>query len=74
MHWRVLELGMEFGWLFVGIFSVLIVLGIVHLVTLMGERRGRRREAPLDILKKRYAQGEITKKEYEEMRHDLLND
>jgi putative membrane protein len=28
-------------------------------------------EAPLDILKKRYARGEITKPEYDEMRRDL---
>jgi len=28
-------------------------------------------ESPLDILKKRYASGEISKAEYEEMRRDL---
>ncbi|MEE8336323.1 MAG: SHOCT domain-containing protein [Candidatus Neomarinimicrobiota bacterium] len=30
-------------------------------------------ETPMDILKKRYAQGEITKAEFEEMKKELLN-
>jgi putative membrane protein len=32
---------------------------------------GREVESPLDILKRRYAQGEITKDEYEQMKRDL---
>jgi putative membrane protein len=31
-------------------------------------------ETPLDILKKRFAKGEITKEEYEEMKKTLGND
>ncbi len=30
-----------------------------------------RSEAPLEILQQRYARGELSKTEYEEMRHDL---
>jgi putative membrane protein len=31
-----------------------------------GQRRSRKQESPMDILKKRLASGEITKEEYEE--------
>lgn len=73
MHWRMYEHGMEFGWLFIIIFSVLIILGIIHLVNLIGDRksRGAYGESPLHILKRRYAKGEITKEAYEKMKRDL---
>ena len=34
---------------------------------------GRESESVMDILKKRYAKGEITKDEFEQMKKDLLN-
>lgn len=34
-------------------------------------RKGRDFETPLEILKKRYAKGEITKDDYEEMKREL---
>ncbi len=36
-------------------------------------REGRESETALEILKKRYAKGEITKEEYEEMKRDLYD-
>jgi putative membrane protein len=74
VHWRIYERGMEFGWLFVIIFSVLVILGIIHLINLLSGGNGarRQRELPLDIIKRRYAEGEITKGEFEEMKHDIL--
>ncbi len=68
--------GMWFGWLF---WIVLIVL-IVWVVTQFTNKQQSnnftgidKKESPLDILKKRYAKGEITKEQFEEMKKDLLN-
>ena len=73
MHWRIYERGMEFGWLFVIIFSVLVILGIIHLINLIGNsrRKGTYGESPLHVLKRRYAKGEITKEDFEKMKRDL---
>lgn len=65
------------GWFmpFGGIlFLVLIVWGIVSLFRWGGSDDGYRsdgRESPLDILKKRYARGDISREEFEEKRREL---
>ncbi len=76
MHWRIYERGMEFGWLFIIIFTVLIILGIIHLVNLISGSKGKesRGESPLRILKRRYAKGEITRHEYEKIKDELKKD
>ena len=74
MHWNIVERGMEFGWLFIAIFAVLILLGIVHVVSLVSGRRETHGESPLHILKRRYAKGEITREEFEKMRDDITQD
>jgi putative membrane protein len=65
--------GMGLGWLIFLLFWVLVVLGIVYLVKLIvsGGRSGRVAETPLDILKRRYAKGEISKEEFEKMKEDI---
>jgi len=76
MYWRIVEHGMEFGWLFVVIFSILILVGIMHLVGMI-YRDGRKEihgESPLHILKRRYARGEITGEEFEKMKDELAQD
>ncbi len=71
MHWRIVEHGMAFGWLFIIIFVVLITLGIIYLVNLVSGRRETHGESPIHILKRRYAKGEITKEEFEKMKDEI---
>jgi putative membrane protein len=65
------------GWMLVSlIFWILLVAGAVLLVLwIVGKSgrgtRARVEESALDILKKRYARGEITKEQYEEMKKDI---
>lgn len=54
---------------FWGIIIVALVLGIRWLIS---QDREPRTDSPLDILKRRYARGEIDKEEYEAKKQDLL--
>lgn len=52
----------------------LVLIGIAIYFVVRGEKwmkRGRSEETVLDILKKRYAKGEITEQEYEKMKKEL---
>lgn len=56
-------------------FWVLVIAGIVWLVRNMSSDAGGSRTSahgsPLDILKTRYAKGEITKEQFESMKKDI---
>jgi putative membrane protein len=73
MHWGDYGWGMGFGWLFMVLFWALVILGVVYIFKMVSERSrpAEKGETALDILKKRYAKGEITKEEFERMKDDL---
>ncbi len=73
MHWDYGS-GMGFGWIFMVLFWAMVILGIVYLLKLIsgGDRKSERNEeTALDVLKKRYAKGEISKEEFEEKKKDI---
>jgi putative membrane protein len=60
------------------IFLILVVLLAVYLLRPdlfknLTRSTPSRKTSPLDILKERYARGEISREEYEEMKRDLMS-
>ena len=63
-----------FGFLFMLLFWGLIVLGLIALIKFVSGQLGdfNGKNNALEILKERYAKGEIDKKEYDERKKTLL--
>ena len=55
----------------IGLLIFLALIGLVVWIVISLQNTGGSHETSLSILKKRYAKGEITKKEYEEMRKEI---
>jgi len=62
-------IGMGFGWIFAVLILILIVWFIAR--TFNQGRKSVRNKSAFDILKERYASGEITKEEFEDKKKDI---
>jgi len=68
MHWMNGHYwGMHFWW---WVFWVIILL-IISYRLISDSNNKKRSDDPLEILKRRYARGEISKEEYEQMKKEL---
>lgn len=63
---------MWFGPIFMLLFWVLLIAGVVIAVKWVLGAGGKTGESALDILKKRYARGEMSKEEFEEKKRDIM--
>ena len=64
-----------FGSIIMVVFWIVVIIGIVFLIRWLVQSGGhgaRSEESALEILKKRYARGEIDKKEFEARKKDLI--
>ena len=64
---------MAAGWIMMFVFWGLIIVGIVVLVRALANRNagGLRPDSAMETLRRRYAAGEITKEQFEEMKRTL---
>jgi putative membrane protein len=71
-----LGFGMGFGmilfWIAIIAVVVLIIKGLANNNNSTREEERSQQESPLDILKRRYAAGEIPRDEFENKKHDLI--
>ncbi len=74
--WGGMFISIVFMLLFWGIIITLVFFAVRSLIRSSqsgGSREGSstERQTPLEIIQERYARGEITRQEYQDMRHDL---
>jgi putative membrane protein len=75
--WPMMGFG-GFGMIFGFIFFVAIVIGVIFLIVWLVKRSGysvtdKTGARSLEILKERYAKGELTKEQYENMKKELIS-
>ena len=67
--------GFGYGGMFMWIIFLIVIGFLIYFIAQTQKTKGQtpnQHESPLDILKRRYAKGEITKEEYESLKKDLL--
>lgn len=70
--------GFGFGWIFMVLFWILIIWGFIAFIRWLSEsnknnERTSKDNKALDVLKERYAKGEIDKKEFDQKKKDLTS-
>lgn len=62
-----------FGWLFMFLMMVLVILGVVAVIRYLSHVNGTttKQNSAMEVLRNRYAKGEIDKKEFDDKRKDL---
>ncbi len=63
--------GMWFGWIFWIVILVVVIWVVMQFTNRNKNSKQISKQSPLDILKNRYAKGEISKEEFERMKKDL---
>lgn len=61
------------GWVFMVLWWAIIIIALVSLIrwAVKFKKYHGKEMSPMEIIKERYARGEITKKEFEDMKKDL---
>jgi len=59
-----------YGWVY-GIIGLIVFLVVLYFIFRKTETQEKKSDRALEILKERYAKGEITKEEFEEMRKSI---
>ncbi len=67
--------GMGFGWIFMLLFWILVILGIIAIIKWLSNSSASsdriRGKTALDIVNERYARGEIDQEEYETKKRNI---
>lgn len=64
------------GWILMILWWLILLFGLTALIHYLISGSSSKKNSPksaLDILKERYAKGEISKKEFEEIKKELIN-